>query len=153
MFEPYARLFIPVVARLFIDTYELVDQNTRSKMEEMLLTWRTAAPNGRELFGVVTQLAIERHIWGGESTQSGVCFFFYNILGNSSHLLRQSMSGSGQPGISTQQVLSELEFVLNQKERAVQANPYDRQSQTHVAVLQQVRSSRSIGLRILTRRW
>ncbi|THH02751.1 hypothetical protein EW026_g162 [Hermanssonia centrifuga] len=128
VFEPYARLFIPVVARLFIDTYELVDQNTRSKMEEMLLTWRTAAPNGRELFGVVTQLAIERHIWGGESTQSG------------------SMSGSGQPGISTQQVLSELEFVLNQKERAVQANPYDRQSQTHVAVLQQLRKLVQAGV-------
>ncbi|PSS35552.1 hypothetical protein PHLCEN_2v1490 [Hermanssonia centrifuga] len=47
---------------------------------------------------------------GGESTQS------------------ESMSGSGQPGSSTQQVLSELEFVLNQKERAVEVNPYYRQS-------------------------
>ena len=40
-----------------------------SKMEEMLLTWRTGSSNGRELFGVVSQVAIERHIWvSGEAT-------------------------------------------------------------------------------------
>ena len=52
---------------MFLDTYDAVDQNTRSKMEEMLLTWRTGAPNGRELFGVGPQVAIERGIWSGGS--------------------------------------------------------------------------------------
>lgn len=70
VFDPYARHFTPIVVRLFLDTYEQVDQSTRSKMEEMLLTWRTGAPNGRELFGVVPQVAIERQIWGGDSTQN-----------------------------------------------------------------------------------
>ena len=65
IFDPYARHFTPVVVRLFLDTYDQVDQNTRSKMEEMLLTWRTGAPNGRELFGPVPQVAIERQIWSG----------------------------------------------------------------------------------------
>ncbi|KAI5996627.1 hypothetical protein EDC04DRAFT_2909907 [Pisolithus marmoratus] len=45
-----------------------VDQPTGSKMEEMLITWRTGAPNGKELFGVITQLSIEQGICGGYST-------------------------------------------------------------------------------------
>lgn len=45
-------------------------------------------------------------------------------------------SGSGQ--ISKSQVLSELEFTLGQKERALQANPYDSVSQNHLNVLLQV---------------
>ena len=35
-------------------------------------------------------------------------------------------------------VLSELEFTLGQKERALQTNPYDSVAQNHVNVLQQV---------------
>lgn len=70
VFDPYARHFAPFVIPLFLDTYQQVDQPTRSKMEEMLLTWRTGAPSGKELFGVITQLAIERGVWGGNSTLS-----------------------------------------------------------------------------------
>jgi len=33
-------------------------------MEEMLLTWRTGSPMGKELFGVQQQMAIERGVWG-----------------------------------------------------------------------------------------
>jgi pre-mRNA cleavage complex 2 protein Pcf11 len=76
VFEPYARHFATFVIPLFLETYEQVDQNTRSKMEEMLLTWRTGAPNGKELFGVVPQVAIERGVWGGEQSHSiDVCSY------------------------------------------------------------------------------
>lgn len=131
VFDPYARQFTPLVVRLFLDTYEQVDQNTRSKMEEMLLTWRTGAPTGRELFGVVPQVAIERHIWGGEATQSAAS---------------SSRHTAGSSSISTAQVLSELEFVLSQKERSVVANPYDKMAQNHVAVLQQLRKLVQAGV-------
>lgn len=70
VFDPYARHFAPFVIPLFLDTYHQVDQATRSKMEEMLLTWRTGAPSGKEVFGVISQLAIERGVWGGDSTSS-----------------------------------------------------------------------------------
>ncbi|CAL1700835.1 unnamed protein product [Somion occarium] len=132
IFDPYARQFTPLVVRLFLDTYEVVDQNTRSKMEEMLLTWRTGAPNGRELFGVVPQLAIERRIWGSDSTQNGAS--------------SSSRQPGGQPSVSQAQVLSELEFVLGQKERALQANPYDKASQQHVSVLHQLRGLVQAGV-------
>lgn len=138
VFDPYARLFAPIVLRLFLDTYHSVDEATRHKMEEMLGTWRTGAPNGRELFGVVAQVGIEREIWGGESTQSVVCR--PRSLQNASrrsHSTRRRQN-SRQGPISPAQVLSELEAVLGSKERALQANPYDKQTQTHVQVLQQV---------------
>ncbi|CCM03154.1 uncharacterized protein FIBRA_05276 [Fibroporia radiculosa] len=129
VFDPYARCFTPLVVTLFIDTYEQVDPSTRSKMEEMLLTWRTGAPNGRELFGVVPQVAIERHIWGGDTTMTA-----------------SSSRSGGSSSISTAQVLSELEFVLSQKERTLQANPYDKLAQNHVAVLQQLRKLVQAGV-------
>jgi pre-mRNA cleavage complex 2 protein Pcf11 len=74
VYEPYARHFAPLVIGLFLETYQQVDQATRSKMEEMLLTWRTASPTGKELFGVIPQHAIERGIWGGDSNITGVSF-------------------------------------------------------------------------------
>lgn len=64
VYEPYARQFASFVIPLFLETYHLVDENTRSKMEEMLLTWRTGSPTGKELFGVAPQIAIERGVWG-----------------------------------------------------------------------------------------
>ncbi|KAF8845839.1 hypothetical protein BDN67DRAFT_961489 [Paxillus ammoniavirescens] len=127
VFDPYARHFAPFVIPLFLDTYRQVDQVTRSKMEEMLLTWRTGAPNGKELFGVITQLTIERGVWGGDTTSS------MEGYGGSNH-------------VSKDQVLSELEFTLGQKERALQANPWDTTAQKHVEVLQQLRKLVDAGV-------
>lgn len=147
VYDPYAQQFAPFVIPLFLEAYEQVDQNTRSKMEEMLLTWRTGGANGKELFGVVPQVTIERGVWGGDPGQADV----RSRHGNSTHQLYSPLfhrrprapqptsgfySGSGQ--ISKTQVLSELEFTLGQKERAVQTNPYDNVSQNHINVLQQV---------------
>ncbi|OJA13805.1 hypothetical protein AZE42_00515, partial [Rhizopogon vesiculosus] len=124
VYEPYARHFAPFVLGLFLETYQQVDQATRSKMEEMLLTWRTASPTGKELFGVIQQLAIERGIWGSDSNSTG--------------------GVSGQ--ISKAQVLSELEFTLSQKERALQANAWDTTAQKHVQILQQLRKLVEAGV-------
>jgi pre-mRNA cleavage complex 2 protein Pcf11 len=66
---PYAGLFAPMVAELFLDSYYQVDLSTRSKMEEMLMTWRDGGQHGREVFGVVPQVAIERAIWQSSSSR------------------------------------------------------------------------------------
>lgn len=138
VYEHYARYFTPLVVGLFLDTYNQVDQNIRSKMEEMLLTWRSGSPAQRELFGVAPQVAIERQIWGGDSTQSNVSRLVVLLL-RSPHIQNCLLQSSiHRPTVSTAQVLSELEFVLGQKERMLQASPYDRATQTHVAVLHQV---------------
>lgn len=124
VYDPYTRHFAPFVIGLFLETYQQVDQATRSKMEEMLLTWRTASPTGKELFGVIPQLAIERGIWGGDSNPTGAT--------------------SGQ--ISRAQVLSELEFTLSQKERTLQSNAWDTTAQRHVQILQQLRKLVEAGV-------
>ncbi|KAI9063314.1 hypothetical protein FKP32DRAFT_1628211 [Trametes sanguinea] len=147
VYDPYARHFAPIVANLFIETYEAVDPTTRSKMEEMLLTWRTGAPNGRELFGVVPQLAIEQHIWGSGATQTAVRSPSQRRKGRPDRRVKQS--GSRAPSsssISQAQVLSELEFVLGQKERQLHSNPYDKGTQHHVAILQQLRALVQVGV-------
>ncbi|KAF8745906.1 hypothetical protein AX14_004211 [Amanita brunnescens Koide BX004] len=110
VYEPYARHFASFVIPLFLETYGQVDEVTRNKMEEMLFTWRTGSPTGKELFGVAPQIAIERGVWGNGSSR-----------------------------VTKAQVLSELEYTLGQKERALQANPYDMLSQNHVSVLHQLR--------------
>ncbi|KIY49318.1 hypothetical protein FISHEDRAFT_31535, partial [Fistulina hepatica ATCC 64428] len=60
LFKSYAHQFAPLVKDLFLDAYREVDEPTCGKMVEMLLTWRTGSPMKKELFGVATQLAIER---------------------------------------------------------------------------------------------
>jgi pre-mRNA cleavage complex 2 protein Pcf11 len=72
VYDPYARHFAAFVIPLFLETYGQVDENTRSKMEEMLLTWRTGSPNGKELFGVPPQVAIERGVWGDGGSSHNV---------------------------------------------------------------------------------
>ncbi|TRM67706.1 hypothetical protein BD626DRAFT_479581 [Schizophyllum amplum] len=126
VYEPYGRLFSAFVMPLFLETYSQVDESTRSKMAEMLLTWRTGAPGGQQLFGVANQIGIERGIWGD----------------GTSHVT----TSAGPSRLSKAQVLSELEFALGQKERVLHTNPYDATTQTHVAVLQQLRKLVEAGV-------
>jgi len=128
VYEPYARRFTSFVVPLYLETYSQVDEATRGKMEEMLLTWRTGSPTGKELFGVTQQIAIERGVWGDGGTNNSSSFH----------------SGTGQ--ITKSQVLSELQFTLGQKERAVQSNPYDTTAQNHIVVLHQLRKLVEAGV-------
>ncbi|TCD68212.1 hypothetical protein EIP91_011384 [Steccherinum ochraceum] len=117
VYDPYARHFSTIVVRLFIDTYEQVDHSTRSKMIEMLTTWRTGAPSGKELFGTVNQIAIERHVWpegGAEDAESSIL-------------------------VTAPQVLDELEIVLGQKRRVRQSDPYDQTTSHQIDTLVKLR--------------
>lgn len=137
VYELYARRFSSFVVPLYLESYSQVDEGTRGKMEEMLLTWRTGSPTGKELFGVPQQIAIERGVWGGGGTSNSVSLPSFVSISSSSFLQSGFHSGTGQ--ITKSQVLSELQFTLGQKERAVLLNPYDTTSQNHTAVLHQVR--------------
>ncbi len=64
VYDGYAAVFSHVVVSLFIDTYFQVDASTRNKMEEMLLTWRTAGPDYTEIFGSDNQLQLQTAVWG-----------------------------------------------------------------------------------------
>ncbi|KAF8328552.1 uncharacterized protein EI90DRAFT_2974317 [Cantharellus anzutake] len=108
---PYTVLFSAFITPLFLESYQSVDPATRGKMEEMLVTWRTALA-GAELFGSVPQQTIERAIWGDTT--------------------------SGHSGPTQSQVLIELDVNLAQKIKAVEANPADMESRAHIDVLRQL---------------
>lgn len=66
VYDVYASIFSRIVVPLFMDTYFQVDPNTRIKMEEMLLTWRTAGPEYTELFGPDNQFQLQTAVWGDQ---------------------------------------------------------------------------------------
>jgi pre-mRNA cleavage complex 2 protein Pcf11 len=131
LYEPYARHFGPVVVPLFLDTYSQVDESTKAKMIEMLATWRAGAPNGRELFGAVPQLAIEQEVFG---TGTLSVRSFSDRL--TSLLVTPGMQDTSR--ISPAQVLGELQFAIGQAERETQSNPYNNTVRNQLPVLHQV---------------
>jgi hypothetical protein len=132
LYEPYARHFGPVVVPLFLDTYSQVDDSTKAKMIEMLATWRAGAPNGRELFGAVPQLAIEQELFG-TGTPSVRSF------GDRLSSLLVTLGIQDTARVSSAQVLGELQFAIGQAEREMQSNPYNNTVRTQLPVLHQVR--------------
>ena len=133
LYEPYARHFGPVVVPLFLDTYSQVDESTKAKMIEMLATWRAGAPNGKEVFGAVPQLAIEQELFGVSA--SLVRTFDDRLY---SALVTLGLQDAAR--ISSAQVLGELQFAIGQAERETQSNPYNNTVRTQLPVLHQVSS-------------
>ncbi|KAG9127640.1 hypothetical protein FRC07_011384 [Ceratobasidium sp. 392] len=119
--HPYISYFTNFIVRLFLDTYHLVDAPTRGKMEEMLVTWRTAQ-YGRELFGQGPQVAIERGVWGSGAADS------------------DAAAGPSKARPSVNQVLLELDVTLSSKERLLAVNPNDQETASHIEVLIQLRN-------------
>ncbi|CAE6416820.1 unnamed protein product [Rhizoctonia solani] len=119
--QPYISYFTNFIVRLFLDTYHAVDAPTRGKMEEMLVTWRTAQ-YGRELFGQNAQVAIERGVWGSGAADT------------------HGPTGPSKVKPNINQVLLELDVTLSSKERMLAANPNDRETASHIDVLVQLRS-------------
>ncbi|KAJ3515454.1 hypothetical protein NLJ89_g1743 [Agrocybe chaxingu] len=109
LYDTHAATFASIVVPLYLDTYFQVDPSTKNKMEEMLLTWRTAGPDHTEIFGPNVQHDLQTAIWGNQVNPSRA------------------------------QVLAELQFTLGQMERALQSNPYDKTPHSHIHVLQQLR--------------
>jgi pre-mRNA cleavage complex 2 protein Pcf11 len=63
VYESYACHFSSFIIPLYLETYSQVNEATCGKMEEMLLTWCTGSPMGKELFSVSQQIAIEHGVW------------------------------------------------------------------------------------------
>ncbi|KAI0052997.1 hypothetical protein FA95DRAFT_1552878 [Auriscalpium vulgare] len=118
VYEPFGPIFGSRVSPLFLESYDQVDPSTRTKMEEMLLTWRNGGPNGRQLFGAGVQSALERQLWGSGATPET----------------------SRRDFIAKAQVLGELNTTLNQTQQKLQINPYDTEARNTLAILQQLRS-------------
>lgn len=116
---------------LFLDTYSQVDESTKAKMIEMLATWRAGAPNGKELFGTVPQLAIEQELFGASTASVRTL-----VDGPFSIFVTPGIQDTVR--VTSAQVLGELQFAIGQAEREMQSNPYNNTVRTQLPVLHQV---------------
>ncbi|CBQ68681.1 related to PCF11 component of pre-mRNA 3`-end processing factor CF I [Sporisorium reilianum SRZ2] len=64
--HPYTQLWAARIVPVFLESYRLVDQPTKLRMEELLATWKTAGPGARALFGDNAQWSIERALFGSQ---------------------------------------------------------------------------------------
>lgn len=64
--HPYTQLWSARIVPIFLESYRLVDQPTKMRMEELLGTWKTAGPGARPLFGDNAQWSIERALFGSQ---------------------------------------------------------------------------------------
>lgn len=130
-FDPYAAAFRDGIYALFSKAYDAVDQQTKHKMREMMATWRNGAPNQRELFGPHVQSQLEQRVWGSSVRR---------LLPRSHPKSLKQFPSSVQRLPTASQVLTELDVVLVQKERAAQQNPYDELLPRHITALHEVMS-------------
>jgi pre-mRNA cleavage complex 2 protein Pcf11 len=140
-FDPYATAFRDGIYGLFSKAYDAVDQPTKHKMREMMATWRNGAPNNRELFGPHVQSQIEQRVWGSTVRR---------LLPRPQARSLKSFFSSVQRLPTSSQVLTELDVVLVQKERAAQQNPYDELLPRHINALHEVMSFSTLLIRWLT---
>ena len=105
---------------LFMESYRVVDQPTRRRMEELWATWRDAGPAGRPLFGENAQQTIERLLFGSQGAP-----------------VRST-------GPSQAQVVANIERMLALKTQALAHNPTD------VAIQEQIETLRELKDRIST---
>jgi len=100
---------------LFMESYRVVDQPTRRRMEELWATWRDAGPAGRPLFGENAQQVIERSLFGsqGAPTRSA--------------------------GPTQAQVVANIERMLALKTQAQAHNPADTAIQEQIETLRELK--------------
>lgn len=98
--SPYTELWAPRVVTLFMETYRIVDQPTRRRLEVLLSTWRAAGPGGRPLYGDSAQWTIERSLFGNQGpTAKPAEPSKAQVLANLDRLLaHKTQERSQQPG-------------------------------------------------------
>lgn len=115
---PYTTHVFPrFITQTFLSAYGMVDTGTKTKMQEMLRTWRHGGVGGVELFGPDVREGIEASIFG----QQG--------FGNST---------PDPIALERQRVRDSLAEALQSKRAALARNPGDAEARVHVGVLEQV---------------
>lgn len=115
--SPYTELWAPRVATLFLESYRVVDQPTKRRMEELLATWRAAGPGGGPLFGEGPQWTIERSLFGSQGPTP--------------------KASSSQPTQS--QLLANIERLLALKTQERSRNPHDPSVLDRINVLRELK--------------
>ncbi|TIA92500.1 hypothetical protein E3P99_00600 [Wallemia hederae] len=110
----YAHYFKPYIAKDWLESYTLVDGSTRSKLEELVITWRNGGPYGTPLFGEQAQLECEERLYGNGGWKSSIPLSY---------------------GPSRTLVVSELQAALEKRKLHLQYYPFDEKVKSHVHAL------------------
>ncbi|TIB72520.1 hypothetical protein E3Q06_01732 [Wallemia mellicola] len=110
----YAQHFAPFIAKDWLNTYALVDGATRSKLEELVITWRNGGPYGSNLFGRQAQLDCEQRLYGQGGWKASIPLSY---------------------GPSRTLVITELQAALEKRKVHVQYYPYDEKAKSHIHAL------------------
>ncbi|TIB68783.1 hypothetical protein E3P77_00912 [Wallemia ichthyophaga] len=110
----YAYYFRPYIAKDWLETYNMVDGSTRSKLEELVITWRNGGPYGSNLFGEHAQLECEQRLYGNGGWKATIPLSY---------------------GPSRTLVISELQGALEKRRLHLQYYPFDDKVKSHVHAL------------------
>ncbi|KAM0753001.1 hypothetical protein T439DRAFT_311676 [Meredithblackwellia eburnea MCA 4105] len=144
--QPYTTLFARFIERRFLETYQVVDQNTKIKMEELLGTWRTGGPDKGELFrlpdegrtGGRVQRGIEHTLFGSAGRGGGI--------GGGGRAMRENesyMAGVQQlPSVASQSersaVLADVRRLLSLRHDQAKVHPEDAVNASQIVALQKL---------------
>ncbi|KAF9779581.1 hypothetical protein BJ322DRAFT_1167858 [Thelephora terrestris] len=105
---------LPPVRDFQEPTYSQVDESTKAKMIKILATWQAGAPNSKELFGAVPQVAIEQELFGTNALSDAGHISPTQALGELQFAVASSLTSAspirenGLPQDEPRQMLSQL---------------------------------------------
>ncbi|KAI5477951.1 pre-mRNA cleavage complex 2 protein Pcf11 [Pseudohyphozyma bogoriensis] len=145
---PYVVLFTRFIERVYLSAYHVVDASTKTKMEELLGTWRTGGADGGELFrspeemgsrtGGRVQRGIETALFGPGGRGGGI--------GGGGRAMRDSesyQSGVQQlPSAANRDersgVLFDVRRLLQLRQEQAQLHPDDAVNNSQIVALQKL---------------
>ncbi|GAA5990252.1 hypothetical protein JCM11641_001799 [Rhodosporidiobolus odoratus] len=141
---PYLTLFSRFLERGFLSSYHSADPSTKTKLEELLGTWKTGGADGGELFRLPeegregrVQRGIETALWGsrGKGGLSGTTKETSGGYGNGVAQLPQAATTSERSG-----VLYDVRRLLGLRQEHSQKVPGDAVNEGQISALRKLES-------------
>ena len=110
----YRQLFSQFIHVDWLNTYNNVDGSIRSKLEELVITWRNGGPFGSSVFGKYSQTVCEQRLYGEGGWKANIPLSY---------------------GPSRTLVITELQSALEKRKLFSQLNPLDQKAKSHIHAL------------------
>ncbi|GAA5872978.1 hypothetical protein JCM3774_004890 [Rhodotorula dairenensis] len=141
---PYLALFSRFIERAFLSAYHAVDPVTRTKLEELLGTWKTGGPDGGELFrdadepmhGARVQRGIEAALFGARGRGDG----FSGRATKDSEMYHAGVQQLPHTATTTERsgVLYDVRRLLTLRQDALASHPSDQINASQITALKKL---------------
>ncbi|GJN90071.1 hypothetical protein Rhopal_003069-T1 [Rhodotorula paludigena] len=143
---PYLALFARFLERSFLSAYHAVDAPTKTKLEELLGTWKTGGSDGGELFrgadeprdGGRVQRGIESALFGARGRGDGIG----GRAAKDAEMYNAGVQQLPHTATSTERsgVLYDVRRLLTLRQEQAAANPADANNQSQIVALKKLES-------------